>query len=282
MAGITLAKKYEKKTSDLIVARRKTSRMTNDDWSWEGTNSIIVTTLSDPVMGDYNPNGPGDRYGNASEVEDTTQEWPLIQDRSWTKTMDKKNIQDAMGIRQPGKYLAQATKNVLVPEIDAYILQIIATAGATADRDDIVADGATSAANAYTNFLDINSRITDDECPTEGRIAGMTAQYYNYLKQGGFVLDSDSAYRDRKTGNLGTVDGCEVVIIPSKRMPVTSGAIDLLITHPSVTAAPEKLVDYTLHKNPVGISGYKLEYRHRYDGFADINRLKCIGMHAVA
>lgn len=280
--AINLASKYEDKTSDLLKARRKTQGMTNDDWSWDGVNAINVYTLTDPTIGNYNPSGGTNRYGNPTEVEDTLQTWTLARDRAWTKTIDKKNYQDQLMIKKPGKYLAQATKNVLTPEIDTYILSTIATAGAVGDRDDIVADAATSSSNAYTNFLTINAQITDDECPTEGRVAAMTSAYYNLLKQGGFVLDSDSAYRDRKSGNLGTVDGVEVVIVPSNRMPSTSGAIDLLITHPMATVAPEKLVDYTLHNNPPGISGDLLEYRHRYDAFVDTNKVKCIGMHAAA
>lgn len=279
--AINLASKFETKTSDLLKVRRKTKGMVNNDWSWDGVNAINVYTLTDPTMGNYNANGDN-RYGNPTEVEDTLQTWTLTRDRSWTKTIDKRNKQDTLAIRQPGKYLAQATKNVLVPEMDAYILQTIATTGAVYNRDDIVTDAATTANNAYTNFLDINANVTDNEAPEEGRVAAMTAQYYNFLKQGGFVLDSDSAYRDRKSGNLGTVDGVTVVIVPSSRMPSTSGAIDLLITHPAATVAPEKLVDYTLHKNPPGISGDLLEYRHRYDAFVDVNKVNMIGMHAVA
>ncbi len=280
--AINLATKYEKKTTDLLKVRRKTKDMVNNDWDWDGVGAINVYTLTDPVMGNYNASGSGNRYGNPTEVEDTIQTFTLVRDRSWVKIMDKKNKQDTMAIRQPGKYLAQATKNVLVPEMDTYILQTIATAGAVGDRDDIATDAATSAANAFTNFLLINADITDNEAPEEGRIAGMTATYYNFLKQGGFVLDSDSAQQMRHTGNLGEVDGCKVTIIPSNRMPSTSGAIDLLITHPIATVAPEKLEDYTLHKNPPGVSGDQLEYRHRYDAFVDTTKIKCIGMHAVA
>lgn len=280
--AIHLATKFESKTTDLVKARRKSKEFTNQDWTWDGAESIIVSTLTDPTMNDYDPNASANRYGNASEVEDTQQTWTLSRDRSWTKSMDKKNQQDAMAIRKPGAYLAQATKNVLVPEIDTYIFQVIATTGAVYNRDDIVTDAATNSSNAWTNFLDINADISDNEAPEEGRVAAMTARYYNYLKQGGYVLASDEAYQDRKTGNLGTVDGVKVVIVPSSRMPTTSGAVDLLISHPSATVAPEKLVDYTLHKNPVGISGDLLEYRHRYDAFVDANKIYSIGMHAVA
>lgn len=280
--SVNLATKYETKTSELQKARRKSKAFTNEEYSWDGTNAIIVSTLTDPTMGNYDPNGGANRYGNATEVEDTQQTWTLTRDRSWTKTIDKKNFQDSMMIRKPGKYLAQATKNVLVPELDTYIFQVIATAGAVYDRDDIVADGATTAANAYANFLSINADITNREGAEEGRVAAMTATYYNLLKQGGFVLDSDKGQGKLDSGNLGTVDGVEVFIVPSGRMPSTSGVVDLMISHPMVCVAPEKLIDYTLHENPPGISGNLLEYRHRYDGFADINKIYSVGIHAVS
>lgn len=280
--AINLATKYESKTSELQKARRKSRAFTNDDWSWDGTNAINVYTLTDPTMGNYDPNGGANRYGNATEVEDTLQTWTLSRDRSWTKTIDKKNFQDTMMIRKPGKYLAQATKNVLVLELDTYIFQVIATAGAVYDRDDIVADAATTASNAYTNFLTLNADITNNEGAEEGRVAAMTATYYNLLKQGGFILDSDKGQTKLDSGSLGTVDGVQVVIVPSGRMPSTSGVVDLLISHPIVTTAPEKLVDYTLHKNPPGISGDLLEYRHRYDAFADVNKIYSVAIHAVS
>lgn len=277
--AINLATKFSPKTSELLAARAKSKAFTNQDYSWDGVNAIIVTTLTDPTMNDYDPNAATNRYGNASEVEDTQQTWTLTQDRSWTKTIDKSNYQDSMMIRKPGKYLAQATKNVLVPEIDAYVFQTLVTAGAVANRDDIVADAATTASNAYTNFLAINADITDNEAPEEGRVAAMTAAYYNMLKQGGFVLDSDKGQGKLDSGSLGTVDGVKVFVVPSSRMPAST---DLIISHPSVCTAPEKLVDYTLHSNPAGISGDLLEYRHRYDAFVDTNKVDCIGIHKTA
>lgn len=276
--AINLAQKFESKTSDLLKVRQKSKDFVNTDWSWDGVNSINVYTLTDPTIGNYNPNG-ANRYGDPTEVEDTVQNFALTRDRSWTKTIDKKNYQDTMMVRKPGKYLAQATKNVLVPEIDTYIFQTIVTVGALYDRDDIVADAATTSTNAYTNFLDINANISNNEAPEEGRVAAMTAQYYNFLKQSGFVVASEIAMQDRKSGDLGTVDGVKIVIVPSSRMPANT---DLIISHPSATVAPEKLVDYTLHKNPPGVSGDLLEYRHRYDAFVDVNKVNCIGIHKTA
>lgn len=276
--AVNLATKFAPKVSEIMKHGRKTKSATNQDWDWDGTNAIKVYTLTDPTMGDYTASG-ANRYGSPSEVEDTVQTWTLSRDRAWTKTIDKSNFQDTLMIRKPAKYLAQATKNVLVPEMDTYILAAINTAGAVANRDDIVADAATTASNAYTNFLDINADITNNEAPESNRVAFMTAAYYNFLKQGGFVLDSDAGQKKLDSGVLGQVDGVNVVVVPSTRMPSNC---DLIITHASVTVAPEKLVDYTLHKNAPGISGDLLEYRHRYDAFVDTNKVNAVGIHKTA
>lgn len=276
--AINLASKYEKKTSELMTARAKTTSIVNNDWSWDGVNAINVYTLTDPTVGNYNTTG-SNRYGNPTEVQDTTQTFTLSRDRSWSKTIDMSNYQDTQMVRKPSKYLAQAVKNVMVPEIDTYRLSTLDTASAASNRDDIVSDGTTTASNAYTNFLSINADISDNEAPEEGRVALMTADYYNLLKQGGFILDSDKGQGKLDSGVLGTVDGCKVVVVPSARM---ASNVDLVITHPIVMCAPEKLKDFQVHKNPPGINGYLIEYRHRYDAFVDTNKINAVGTHKTA
>lgn len=285
--AINLASKFEAKTTELLKAKAKTSAIVNQDWSWDGVNAINIYTLTDPTMNNYASNG-ANRYGSPSEVQDKKQTFTLSRDRSWTNTIDMSNYQDTMEIRKPAKFLAQATKNVLVPEIDTYRLAVLATAGAlTTDfsgatvtaRNNIVTAGATSSANAYSNFTTLTASITDGEAPDEGRVAVMTPTYYNLLKQSGFVLNSDLAYKDRKSGDLGQVDNCEVVICPSSRMP---SATDLIITHPINMVAPEKLKDYTVHKNPPGVNGYLIEYRIRYDAFFDLTKLNTLAIHKTS
>ena len=277
--AVNLASKFEKKTSEALSAGRKTKLVTNQNWSWDGVNAINVYTLTDPTMGNYDVNGGSERYGNPTEVEDTTQTFTLTRDRSWSKVMDKLNKQDTAGVRNPGKYLAQATKNVTIPEIDTYVIAAIVTAGEAASRDDIVSDAATTAANAYTNLLAINADISDNEAPMSGRVALVTPAYVSFLKQSTLLNASDVSSRDKKNGVFTIIDGVKVVEVPSARFPANT---DLVITHPSVCVAPEKLVDYTLHNNPPGISGDRLDYRHRYDAFIDTNKVNCIGIHKTA
>lgn len=277
--SVNLASKFEKKTSDLMVASAKTSSITNQNWDWDGVNAINVYTLTDPTINDYVTSG-ANRYGDPTEVQDTKQTFTLARDRSFSVTIDNLNLQDTQMIRQPGKYLAQVVKNKMVPEIDTYRLAALFAAGATSgSRDDIVTDAATTASNAWSNFTAINADITDHEAPESGRVALMTAQYYNFLLQSGFVLASEKGQSKTETGDLGTVDGVKVVVVPSNRMPSNN---DLIVTHPSVLVAPEKLRDYTIHKNPPGINGYQIDYRHRYDAFVDTNRLNATGFHMTA
>lgn len=276
--AINLASKFESATSELVYAAAKTSLIINKDWKWDGVNAINVYTLTDPTMGNYTPNG-ANRYGNPTEVQDTIQTFTLSRDRSWTNTIDMSNYQDTMEVRKPAKFLAQATKNVLIPEIDTYRLAALNTAGMVYHRDDIVADAATTASNAYTNFLAINADVTNHEAPEEGRVAVMTPAYYNFLKQGGFVLDSDKGQAMLQNGSLGTVDGCQVVVCPSGRMPANT---DLIITHPSVMCAPEKLKEFKVHTNAPGINGYLIEFRIRYDAFVDVNKIYSVGLHHTA
>lgn len=116
--AVNYADKFMGKTSDLLKARRKSEGFVNRDWDWDGVNAINVYTLVDPTMGNYDPTAAANRYGTPSEVQDTVQNWALSRDRAWTKVIDKKNYQDQQMVKKPGKYLAQATKNVLVPSLN--------------------------------------------------------------------------------------------------------------------------------------------------------------------
>jgi len=276
--AINLATKFQKKVSERFALESKTKSLTNDDYDWVGSNAIKIYSVDTVAMGDYTRSG-ANRYGSPAELGTTLQTWTLARDRAFTTTIDRRNNDESNFVTEAGKFLARQLKEVLTPEIDTYVLAAIGTAGATDNRDDIVGDAATTAANAYVNFLAINADIANYEAPEEGKVAVMTAQYYSFLKQSGFVLASDSAYKDLKKGDLGTVDGVKIVVCPSSRMPANT---DLIVTHPVATTAPMLLTDYITHKNAPGINGWLVEGRVVYDAFVDTNKTKAIGIHKTA
>jgi hypothetical protein len=107
----------------------------------------------------------------------------------------------------------------------------------------------------------------------------LTSGYYSLLKQGGYVLDSDSGQAMLKSGDLGTIDGVKVVVVPSSYMPANT---DLILTHPSACVAPMILSDYVIHDNPPGINGWLVEGRVVYDAFVLDAKVDAIAVHRTA
>lgn len=273
-----LASKFSKKTSETLVKKSVVGGLTNKNFDWVGVDTVKVYSVDDMTMNDYTRSGDN-RYGQPQEIGTSVQTWTLAEDRSFSGTIDRLNSDQSMSVTKPGTVLARQLRNVIVPEVDAYVLQTIVTAGETASRDDITADEAITASNAWTHFLTLQANISDNEAPDSGRIAVMLASYYNFLKQSGFVLDSEKGQGKLERGNLGTVDGVAVRIAPSSRMP---SATENIITHPDATTFADVLTDYITHKNPKGVNGHLLEGRIAYDAFVDTNKTNMIAIQKNA
>lgn len=276
-----LAAKYAKRVSERLKKATVIGGLTNRNYEWVDEDTVKLYSVDTFTMNDYNRNGDN-RYGNPEEAGTTLQTWQVLQDRSFTGTIDRLNNKHSNGVLKPSSVLARQIREEVVPEIDAYILQVMATAGAAANRDDIVTDAATTKDNAWTNLTALKADIVDKEGHDTGLYAVMTSAYYNMLLQSGFVLASDRGQGKNESGDLGTVDGMKVKICPSSRMPATSGAIDLLITHPEVTTFADVLTDYVTHDNPKGVNGTLIEGRVAYDGFVDTNKVNELAMHAAS
>jgi len=276
-----LATKYSPKVSERLKKATVIGSLTNRNYEWKGVDTVKLYSVDTFDMNDYQRSGDN-RYGDPEETGTTLQTWQVSQDRSFAGTIDALNNSQSMGVLKPGSVLARQIREEVVPEVDAYVLQVMATAGATASRDDIVADAATTKDNAWTNLVTLKADIVDNEGKDNGLYAVMTSDYYAFLLQSGFVLASDRGQAKNETGNLGTVNGMQVRIAPSSRMPSTTDAIDLLIVHPEVTTFADVLTDYVTHTNPKGINGTLIEGRVAYDAFVDTNKVNEIAMHAVA
>lgn len=271
-----LATKYSSKVDEIFRLESKTEVAVNQDYDWDGVNSINIYGVETVAMTNYNRSG-NYRYGDVAELGTTKTTYTLARDRAFTFSIDRRNREESMNVTEAGKALRRQIEVVITPEIDVYRLQALGTA-ATANSAN-VNTGATTAANAYSNFLAVNSRISNLSVPMSGRVAFMTYAYYANLKQSGFVLDSNEAYSDRKSGDLGTVDGVKIVTIPDTYMPANT---DLIITHPIAMTSPKLLTDYIIHENAPGINGHLVEGRVVYDAFVLTNKVNAIAAHKTA
>lgn len=273
-----LAGKYSPKVAERFSTVNLTESAVNNDYDWDGVTTVNVYSVDTTVMGNYTRTG-SNRYGTPTDAGTTKQALTLSRDRAFSTVIDRRNNDESQGVLAAGKWLARQIREVIVPEIDTYRLAALNTAAIANSKSTIVTPAATTSGNAYTNFLAINANLTDDLVPTTGRVAFMTAAYYNFLKQGNFVLDSDSAYADRKSGKLGTVDGVRIVIVPGSYMPTNT---DLIVTHPVAMVSPMVLTDYITHKNAPGYNGWLIEGRIVYDAFVLTAKVDAVATHRTA
>lgn len=281
MATANLAQKYSPKVSERLKKATVIGRLTNRNYDWVDVDTVKLYSVDTFPMNDYDRNS-AQGYGDPQEATNSLQTWQVAQDRSFTGKVDKLNNKQSMGVMKPSSILARQIREEVVPEIDAYVLQVMATAGAAASRDDVVTDAVTTKDNAWVNLVSLKSNIVDNEGKDSGLFGVMTSAYYAFLLQSGFVLASDKGQSKNESGDLGTIDGLTPVLCPSSRMPATTGAIDLLIVHKEVTTFADVLTDYDIITKPEGFSGVRINGRVAYDAFVDINKVNEIAMHAVA
>jgi hypothetical protein len=271
-----LALKYSDKVDEVFRLQALTNDGVNKDYDWDGVNSINVYGVATVTPTNYTRSG-ANRYGSMNELDTTKTNYAITRDRSFAFTIDRRNRDESMGVTDAGKALRREIEVQVIPEIDTYRLAAWLTS-ATANSA-LVNTGATTSSNAYSDFLAVNERLSNNSVPIPGRKAYMTYNYYNLLKQGSFVLASESGQSTRGSGLLGNVDGVEVIAVPTSYMPTNT---NLILVHPIATVSPVLLTDYIVHENPLGINGNAVEGRFVYDSFPLTNKLNGIAAHKTA
>jgi N4-gp56 family major capsid protein len=274
--AVNLASKYSSKVDERFKLKSLTEAAVNQDFDWQGVNAVTVYGISTSQMNDYSMTG-NSRYGTASELSNTTQTMTLSRDRSFTFTIDRKNYQDTQLVMESGKALARQIDEVVVPEIDTYRLAAMSAAGIAAGN---TATAAVTSSNAYSVLLNGGVALDEDKVPQVGRIAFVTPSYYSLLKlDNTFIKSSEIAQNMLINGQVGEVDGVKIVKVPSIYLPANTAFV---ITHQIATVAPKKLEDYKTHDNPVGVNGWVIEGRLRYDAFVLNNKANAIYVHKTA
>lgn len=271
-----LAQKWSPKVDEVFRLQALTNDAVNQDYDWDGVNSVNIYGVSTVAPGNYTRSG-SNRYGTVNELDTTKTNYPLTRDRAFTFTIDRRNRDESQGVTEAGKALRREIEVQVIPEIDVYRLAAWLTS-ATANSA-LVNTGATTSSNAYSDFLAVNERLSNNSVPISGRKVFMTYNYYNLLKQSNFILASESGQTTRGSGLLGNIDGVEVTAVPSSYMPTNT---NLVMVHPISTVSPIVLTDYIVHENAPGVNGFLVEGRFVYDSFPLTNKLNGIAVHKTA
>lgn len=267
--AINYAEKYSAKVDEAFALESKTNGAVNNDYDFAGVNVVNVYSIPTQALEDYDMGAKGSRYGTASELQDTKQTLTLSRDRSFTFTIDRKNLDDTMGTKAAGEALARQIREQVIPELDTYTLAKMAEgAGKTTNNETI------TKTTAYEKFLAGQEALGDAKVPLTGRIAFVSYGMYNFLKQdAAFIKQSDASQAITVNGQVGIVDGTAIVPVPRTYLPE---GVNFIITHPVAVVRPVKLEDYKIHDNPPGISGFLVEGRIRYDAFVLNNKKNAI------
>lgn len=271
--AINLVTKFLPYVDEIFTTESKKSLLTNQNFDWTGAHTVKVYKVTTSEMNNYSRNPvagfTGSRYGEIHDLDATTEEFTLKQDRSFTFAIDKLDTDETAQQLAAASALARQQREKVVPEVDKYVYGIM-TAGAGHKPDAVEL----TAENIYTEILKAGNALDNAEAPETERQLIVTPDVYTLMKQcKDIVMETNIGNDLRIKGVIANLDGANVIKVPAVRLPEGFG---FMLAHPCATVAPTKLEDYKIHVDPPGISGSLVEGRICYDAFVLENKAKAI------
>ena len=274
--AVNLASAYSKQVDERFYKASQTALALNHDYEFSGVKTVNVYSIPTVAMNNYSRTG-ANRYGSPGELQNTIQELTVTRDRSFTFTIDRGNKNQSQMVMDAGRALTRQIREVVVPEIDTYVLDKIARAAFAAGQ---TLATAVTKNNAYEMFLKGQESLGNQNVPDSGRVCFCSYAFANFMKQDpAFMKDSQRTKEMIDKGVLGEVDGVKIVRVASSRLPTGCAFI---LTHPTAACAPKQLEDYKIHDNPPGISGWLVEGRVIYDCFVLSQKVGAVYYHGAA
>lgn len=277
--AINLVTKFLPYVDELFSMESKKSILTNQDFDWTGAHTVKVYKIGTSEMNDYSRNPvdgfTGSRYGTIKDLDATTEEFTLKNDRSFTFAIDKLDTDETAQQLAAASALARQQREVVIPEVDTYVYGVMAAGAGTKP-----VAVALSETNIYDEILKATAALDNAEVPETGRVLVVAPDVYLLMKRcKDITMETDIGNDMRLRGVVSNLDGANVLKIPASRLPKNFG---FMLAHPCACVAPTKLEDYKIHVDPPGISGDLVEGRIVYDAFVLDNKVKAIYYQAKA
>lgn len=274
------ASKYQKTIDEVFRLESVTTPIINKGIRLEfaGVNSVTIYTVDTVPETNYVRSGTN-RFGNLVELGTGRQTFVLSQDKSFTFSIDRGNLQDSLMVQEAGAALNREIEVVCVPNTDIYRLGVLQAYGVANSQS---ATTALSITNVFVKVLDANKALTNRRVPVKNRYLYVTASTLNLLKQDvtNFVKPSDLAQKEiMMNGVVGKVNGNLIVEVPDDYLALNTGFI---LVAEDVLVAPTKFETFRTLKEVQGIDGWVVEGRRYYDAFIPTNRGKALQVHMNA
>lgn len=273
--AINLVTKFSPLVDEKFTAESKTSIVTNKDYDFIGTHSLKIYSVGVAEMNDYGRNTDGTaRYGTVKDLSTETQEVSMEKDRSFTFAIDKMDEDETLGALNAGSALARQLREVVIPEVDKYTYEKMATNAGTTKEETITKE------NAYAAILAGTETFDEKMIPTEGRVVTTQPKFYSLLKQDkNAVLETEIGQNMRIKGVIANMDGVTIQKVPSTMLPANT---NFILSHKVATTQAIKLAEYKIHTDVVGVSGAVVEGRIYYTAFVRNNKKGAIYLSKTA
>lgn len=271
-----LAQKFAAKVDEAFKLASLTARAVNNDYDWEGVDTVKVYSVNTVAPGNYQRSGTS-RYGTPADLDDTVQTLKVAQDKAFTYIIDKGDSSSQLTVKDVNKSLRREIDLEIIPMVDKYRLSAWAAA-ATSNSQAITK--VITPENAYEEFLKARAILANKRVPAKGRLCYATPEFINQIQlDKRFTLDTPAGQDSNYNGFAGRASGIVFIETPSDMLPANT---NFLITHPVASPSPKKLEDYKVHTKPQGISGALVEGRILFDCFVLDKKKGAIVLHKSA
>lgn len=263
--AINLTTKYAQKTVDKFYEESVIAGWTNKDYSWDGSKSIVVSTIVTQEPGDYTRSGVS-RYGTPTDVQDTIQTLSITQDKSVSLVVDKGDAKQQTIVKNAGKVLALEIREQFVPMCDKYALSKW-----NEGRGSNIVLASPTKANIVGAISDTLKELGNKSVKADGVMIYIGWSNFAKLLQAPEFLNLEKlGVKALENGALGMLFGMKVKPVPDSYLPV---GVNFMAVNKKSALLPFQIKENKVHLDPPGISGSLMEVRYLYDAFV-LNELK--------
>lgn len=271
--SITLTEKFAEKVDERYHPISVTNAGVNQNYDWDGAQTIKVTSVGTVAMKDYDRETGYGAVASADGLSNAIQVLTLTKDRYFRAKLDKMNEEESK--IKGGEVLARQLREVTIPEIEAYRLQVMCKAIVTNTQ------AIEQTKTVYEHFLEANEKLDEANVPQVTRVAFANPAFINALKlDPNFIKSSDLSQEMLLKGQVGQVDGVPIIKTNTAWLKDDStNNFDCIIVDKNATVAPIKLAEYTANPNHPDFSGTVFQGRFYYDAFVlDMKKKGLVGI----
>ena len=268
--SITLTEKFAEKVDERYHPISVTNAGVNQNYDWDGAQTIKITSVGTVAMKDYDRETGYGAVASADGLSNAIQVLTLTKDRYFRAKLDKMNEEESK--IKGGEVLARQLREVTIPEIEAYRLQVMCKAIVTNTQ------AIEQTKTVYEHFLEANEKLDEANVPQVTRIAFANPAFINALKlDPNFIKSGDLSQEMLLKGQVGQVDGVPIIKTNTAWLKDDStNNFDCIIVDKNATVAPIKLAEYTANTEHPDFSGTVFQGRFYYDAFVLDTKKKCL------